>query len=250
MTILDYLTNPAGKGSNVLGDSSSIKQKYADEAQNFISLGKGIPVLYQYKKRYLIFHYQLESKSGSKYGEGLHYDVLFEVDTKGFDDTKIHDMDFKVYSNCPSFLYTYANLFYRKNLIIDWTRRLYEKETIKKTAEVRNSYGIIGYERSLYITALLIQNAYGNMTCKDVMVLATPISTTNTILQKIQSQTQMKRSFATARDQYKKAQSMQGSTRKEKKKGEEFSDLSPESHLVKKTNTVKKTKTTKRSKKI
>ena len=76
MTILDYLTNPAGKGSNVLGDQSTIKQKYADEAQNFISLGKGIPVLYQYKKRYLIFHYQLESKSGSKYGEGLHYDVL------------------------------------------------------------------------------------------------------------------------------------------------------------------------------
>lgn len=251
MTIQEYLTNPAGKGSSVLGDQSIIKEKYEEEAQSLISSGKGIPNEYSLRKRYLIFHYQIESKSGSKYGTGLHYDILIQIDTKTYDldTTKLGDMEFQVFSNCPSFLYTYANLFNKKKLLIEWTKKLYDKDTLRKTAKERNSYGIIGYERSLYITLLLINYVYGKFYAKDMMQAATAISSPDTLVYKIQSQTQMRRSFSDAKDLYKKNQALANSQsiKREKRTGDDVSDLSRVSSVVSKT---KKTQTVKKSKKI
>lgn len=251
MTIRDYLANPAGKGSSVLGDQSAIKSKYEEEIHDLINSGKGVPNVYVLKKRYLIFHYQLPSKSGAKYGGDLHYDILFQIDTNDKMTYNILDMDFQVYSNCPSFLYTYANLFNKKGLLIDWTKRLYQKETIRKMAEVRNSYGIVGYERSLYITALLIQNSYGNMTCDVLLTMASVVSSTSTIAHMIQSQKESKLSFRNAKDVY--AYNQRLAATKEKKHGKGFSNLSTESQdskTVTKTPKVGKSKLIKKSKKI
>lgn len=250
MTIQEYLTNPAGKGSTVLGDQSLIKSRYEEEAQALLSSGK-IPNVYFLKKRYIIFHFQLESKSGAKYGGNLHYDILIQLDIKAIkpEEKKILDIDFQVYSNCPSFLYTYANLFNKKGLLINWSKKLFEKETIRKMASVRNSYGIIGYERSLYITMLLIKMAYGSITAKDMIVKAQVINTEDTLVHMIQSQSQMKRSFGDAKSLYEQSKIAQKPSN-EKKKGDEFSDLSQSSSVTKKTKKIGKTGTVKRSKKI
>lgn len=251
MKIREYLTNPAGKGSSIFGDQSAIQQRYEEEAQSLLESGKGVPNMYSLRNRYLIFYYQLQSKSGEKYGKELHYDILVLVDTKTvtLENSKIMDMDFKVFSNCPSFLYTYLNLFNKKDLLIDWTKKLYDKETLRKPAKTRNSYGIIGYERSLYITLLLIQHSYGSLYLVDLMRAASAISSTDTIIHMIQSQSQMKRNFDSAKDTYAYAKKLSESrsTQREKRRGEEFSDLTNSVKSVKKTKT---TRAVKKSKKI
>lgn len=251
MTILDYLTNPAGKGSTVLGDQTLIKNRYEEEAQELLSSGKN-PIAYFLKKRYLIFYFQLESKSGAKYGGNLHYDILIQLDTKNvkIDEIKPLDLDFQVYSNCPSFLYTYANLFNKKGLIINWSKKLFEKETIRKMANVRNSYGIIGYERSLYITMLLVKMVYGSLTVREVITKSNAINTEDTLIHMIQSQSQMRRSFGDAKSSYAKAKELQSTESAGKKKGDEFSDLSQTSNIIHKTKKVGKIGKVKRSKKI
>lgn len=251
MKIREYLTNPAGKGSSIFGDQSSIKERYSEEAKSLLESGKGAPNMYSLRNRYLIFYYQLQSKSGEKYGKDLHYDILILVDTKAItlENSKLMDMDFRVFSNSPSFLYTYLNLFNKKDLLIDWTKKMYDKETLRKSAKTRNSYGIIGYERSLYITLLLIQQSYSNFNMADLMKAASTISSTDTIIHMIQSQSQMHRNFDSAKDSYEYAKKLSESRsiQREKRKGEEFSDLTSSVKSVKKTKTVK---TVKKSKKI
>lgn len=252
MKIREYLSNPAGKGSSIFGDQSSIKERYEEEAKALLDSGKGIPNMYSLRNRYLIFYYQLQSKSGEKYGKDLHYDILILVDTKTItlENTKLMDMDFRVFSNSPSFLYTYLQLFNKKDLLIDWTKKLYDKETLRKPAKTRNSYGIIGYERSLYITLLLIQYSYSNPYMVDLMKAASAISSTDTIIHMIQSQNQMHRNFESAKDSYeyaKKLSESRSTIQREKRKGEEFSGLTSSVKSVKKTKTVK---TVKKSKKI
>lgn len=251
MTIQDYLTNPAGKGSTILGNQTVIKEKYEEESQELITSGNGNVHLYALQNRYLLFHYQLKSKSGSKYGGDLHYDIIFQIDTSGHKYDKICDIPFQVYSNCPSFLYTYAALFNTKKLLIPWSKKLYDSATLKKMAAIRNSYGIIGYERSLYITALLIRANYGLMTSEGALTLASKIQNTAQLEKTIASQSQMRSSFSSAKDAYRKSMALQTGINSPKKGNlSKVSEDIPESSLVPKTKKTAKTKKSTHSKKI
>ena len=99
--------------------------------------------------KYYIAHVKVPSKSK----ERLWYDVLleFDIDTMRDNHTStINNANVRVFSNCPSFAYTYAHVFNINGDLIDWTRNKYPRDIITKRPEVRNASSIVSYERSLY----------------------------------------------------------------------------------------------------
>lgn len=145
MTIREYLKNPYGKGSAF---SNSTKQKEELDKQ-FIEISKDIlSRIYRYRD-FVIYHVVIPSTKK----DSVKYDVVVEVEAKNLSDsaTDIEDIPFKVFSNCPSFIFTHAHVFRTNNLLCEWLVPKYNKEVRTNAPSERNPYGIVGLERSIYL---------------------------------------------------------------------------------------------------
>ena len=145
MTIGEYLKNPYGKGSAF---SSSSKQKDDLDAQFKEIADKIISKIYRYRD-FVIYHVVVPSTKK----ESNSYDVVVEVETKKLHDgaATLEDIPFRIFSNCPSFIFTYANVFRSNGMLCEWLLPKYNPEVRTKSPNVRNQYGIIGLERSMYL---------------------------------------------------------------------------------------------------
>ena len=153
MTINDYLQNPYGKGSSF---SNISKQKEDLEAQYSQYSNKFACKIYQHQKN-VIFHVIVPSVKK----DFVTYDVVLEMNLgdKTAEAIDVNNIEFKCFSNCPSFIFTYANAFRQKGLLCHWLENKYRKEVKKNTANIKNQYGIIGLERSLYLACLYLKKA-------------------------------------------------------------------------------------------
>ena len=145
MTIGEYLKNPYGKGSSF---ASSNKQK-EDLDKQFIEFSEKIASkIYRYRD-FVIYHVIIPSTKK----DNVNYDVIIEVESKNLHEgaASLENLDFKVFSNCPSFIFTYAHVFRGNGLLCEWLLLKYNKEVRTKPPAQRNQYGIVGLERSVYL---------------------------------------------------------------------------------------------------
>ena len=250
MTLAQYLSNPMGKGSSVLGNQETIKAQYAQEIEDLNLHGQNSVTVYRVGNKWIVYHYKLPSKSGSKYDPKLHYDVLFQINQKDLQDNgSPMACDFLVFSNCPSFVYTYANALYRKKQIIPFLTSLYDPATRRNAATTKNPYDILGYERSMYIGASMIKAASSGQSADQIINTATRASE-YVIKAEVQSSHQVQMAFRNAKDLYKQAQEVEAAI---PKRGAHRGDNSGTTKVVKttkKTGTVAKVPRTKKTKKI
>jgi hypothetical protein len=145
MTISEYLQNPYGKGSAF---SSNTKQK--DDLDNqFKDISeKIVSKIYRYRD-FVIYHVVIPSTKK----DNVNYDVVVEVETKNLKEgsANLEGINFRVFSNCPSFIFTYAHVFRGHGMICEWLLSKYNKEVRTKAPVNRNQYGILGLERSVYL---------------------------------------------------------------------------------------------------
>ena len=118
--------------------------------------------LYIIADHWILYHVKIPSKSM----KNVVYDVVIEFDKTiieeyGYD--RIDNLQFKCWSNCPSFVYTYAKTFYDNGMLIDWLTEKYDKPILQEDSKVRNAYGIISYERSLYSALRFILSGGRNL---------------------------------------------------------------------------------------
>ena len=145
MTIREYLKNPYGKGSafsNSTKQKEELDKQFAEITQNIASK------IYRYRD-FIIYHVVIPSTKK----DSVKYDVVVEVETKNLSDSAvdIEDIPFKVFSNCPSFIFTHAHVFRANGLLCEWLVPKYNKEVRTVAPSQRNPYGIVGLERSIYL---------------------------------------------------------------------------------------------------
>ena len=208
---------------------------------------------YNLDEKYYIAHVKIPSRSAKK----LYYDVLieFDIDSIPKNTSIINKGKARVFSNCPSFTYTFAYVFNQNGDMIDWCKSLYPKEIFQKHPLKRNPYELYGYERSLYLAIKHILSGGRNYTKKihDELI---KVKSKNDILKQVAS-------IDTISAEYKKKINEQkGKLPKDDKKPttKEKPNTTPKkksssktTNTVKTTKTVKntkKTKTTKKTKKI
>ena len=146
MNIQDYMNNPLGKGNAVFMIHES--QRYLDEQYRILN-GRMRLTWYKLHDKYYVAHVRVPSRSA----ENLFYDVLveFDMDVVKSGINVINNAPARVFSNCPSFTYTYANAFDATGDLIPWSKTKYTKEIFSKDPIKRNPYKIKAYERSIYL---------------------------------------------------------------------------------------------------
>jgi len=148
LTLKQYMDNPMGKGSTVfnkkviLGDLDSRYNKLLTKHKSFKTF------IWIDKLDFYIL-----TKIPSETYDDIYYDVLFkftEPDNTVRSDTNLNRYLMYVFSNSPSFVYTYANVYYRNGLLVDFLENKYKSEVINDNPVIRNPNDVINYEKSIY----------------------------------------------------------------------------------------------------
>lgn len=184
MTIRQYLENPYGKGFSV----TNVAKQRKELENDFIKIKDKIACkVYKYRD-YAIFHVVVPSSSK----DTVNYDVIVEVELKKLHEgaATIEDLPFKVFSNCPSFIYTYANVFKQNKMLCEWLISKYRNEVKKLEPVYRNRYNMIGYERSLYM-AFRFLHVTGRTGIASIQTTGIKSSSRNAIVVAVRSQDQI-----------------------------------------------------------
>lgn len=188
MTIAEYLKNPYGKGSAV---SQFITQKQMLDHQFVMFRDRYLCKIYKHRN-VLIYHVVVPS--ASKKDDTKTYDVVIEVDLSALEPGigSINDLDFKVFSNCPSFIFTYAHAFYKNRMMCKWLTQKYSQPIEKMPASIRNRFSIIGLEKSVYL-ALKFITTTGRTGAAAASGSAIKVTNRNSIIASVRSQDQIMR---------------------------------------------------------
>lgn len=151
MTLMKYVTNPTGKGSAFVGSRAAIKQGLN---LTFIKLLREsrkafFAQPYIYSNGDILFHVKVPSEQYKI--NKIAYDVLFLF--KYDENKRRQHRQIQLWSNCPSFIFTYCYVYNKHNLIIDTFKSRLPKAALTQAPEVRNPIGSYGYEKSTYIAA-------------------------------------------------------------------------------------------------
>ena len=151
LTLMKYVTNPTGKGSAFVGSRAVIKQGL--NATYIKLLRESRKAFYAqpyiYSNGDILYYVKVPSEYYKT--NKIAYDVLFLLE---YDATKRRQhREIKMWSNCPSFIFTYCYVYNQHDLIIDAFKSKLPVEALTKAPEVRNPIGSYGYEKSTYIAA-------------------------------------------------------------------------------------------------
>ena len=242
--IKEFLNNPAGKGATVL-NISAIKEKFTERYEKILS--EIDYHIYTVKKD---VYFLINIPSSVK---GIKYDILIKFSpTSKSTGKSIADMEMQIFSNSPSFLYTYAHAYDVQGLFIKECKRKLSSQMLTDIAKAKNPYGILSYDFSVFAALhFIVSNDYLSM---DVINQYATKATKSEVIKHVKNADALQKD----RKLQKNLNKLEAEEElKEKKKALKYSSKKkdkPEetenAKSVKNTKAVKKTKTTKTIKKV
>ena len=178
-TIKTYLTNPVGVGASTLPMRAKIldalKTDYYNIRQKKEFRSRAFKVLDS-----IIISVEVPSSSV----DNVYYDVAIEF-KDGANTNNLSNCLIAVYSNSPSFVYTYAYVFNQRDLLIDALKVNLGNEPLNTPPNTRNPDTTINYEKSIVFAIFYIQdNDYLN---KNNILSSIKIISKSTIKNEIRS---------------------------------------------------------------
>lgn len=155
VTLFSLINNPTGSNSAHVASRRLIKDALNSKVGLLLNEKRfHLNIYYDKSRKLYIYHTKVPSERDFG-ADKLHYDVVFEVseDDKG----SIMNGDLKVFSNSPSFIYTYANVVYNMGIIPKWLKVKMNKLSIKKEPVVKNPDNSLGFEKSIYFAISYIK---------------------------------------------------------------------------------------------
>lgn len=163
MTIEEYIRNPlsAGKPSAVMNNiiREGMKTSYNTRFDNILMRENGEIKYYLYKedkKNTFYIYLKIPSEVVNKF----YYDVVFKFfTTASAPDAgrSLNRYDMQVFSNDPAFVYTYAYVFAKKDLVIKDLYPKLGKTPINKAPDIKNPDQSTGYIKSLYFAYIYMK---------------------------------------------------------------------------------------------
>ncbi len=156
MILEDFLKHPAGKGAIIPGKDDLLTR--LNIRFDFMLDKKGVNVNIYTHKDDVYYHFLIPTETLERNNV---YDVVIKF-TPG-DKSNLLDKTYKQYnieffSNCPSFVYTYAYVANLNGYFIKELADKYEQETLKYPPTSRNPGNIFGYEKSIYFACRYLSN--------------------------------------------------------------------------------------------
>ena len=146
MTLHQLLTNPSGPGGGFLAARYRIID---DLNKRFVNLATGKEfrhAVYRDGTR-VVFHVQVPTESE---GREFFWDVVVEAHSDSPTAKAILASPVHVFSNSPSFVFTYAYVANQGGLIVKWLKDKIPAEVYRKAPDVRNPIQQMGFEKTVY----------------------------------------------------------------------------------------------------
>lgn len=156
--IKEFVDNPMGKGSNAISNRQLIRDDLNRRYEKLIKDKKIDLVIYRDKDEYY-FHFKIpsESQRNNTYDVVLYFTMDEDKDFKF--DNYLNRYYLKFFSNCPSFVYTYAYAFNLYGLFVESLSKKYEDVVLNQDPFTRNPAAVISYEKSIYFACYhILQN--------------------------------------------------------------------------------------------
>lgn len=103
---------------------------------------------------------KIPSESNTEYkSDKIFYDVIIELSPPNksyLNNESVRDYDARVYSNCPSFTYTFTYVYYKKDALIKMPKGAYTRKALSKAPKVRNPLLLFGIEKTLWFAICYI----------------------------------------------------------------------------------------------
>lgn len=148
ISIRQMVDNPTGKGSGYVAARFRIKQSlnnvYVKNLRNYRRAFFAAP--YVYSDGRLLYWVRVPSESYKI--NRITYDCLIEI--AGDDERRLALRPAKFFSNAPSFIFTYAYVFNKKGIMIDFIKARLPHECLTVAPKVRNPIESLGYDKILY----------------------------------------------------------------------------------------------------
>ena len=144
MNIKEFLKNPVGKGEVIPGKNTLLAD--LDKRYRALLERKEFEFNIYRKKDCFFFHFLIMTEDPEREND---YDVVigfYPTKTQKF-DTVITRYDIKIFSNSPSFIYTYAYVAKQNKLLIVDFYNKFDVNVLKKPPVSRNTGKIMGYEK-------------------------------------------------------------------------------------------------------
>lgn len=121
------------------------------------NIRSNIKVRYCKEGNYYFIYARIPSESNDEYPDStpIYYDVIIQLSppnkaSLAWDN--IREYDAKVYSNIPSFVFTFNYVYYQKRSLIDLPSGYYTTRAIMERPRVRNPLYLLGIDKSLWFT--------------------------------------------------------------------------------------------------
>lgn len=157
MTIEDYLNNPAGVGAAVIPNKELIRGDLTKRFEDLYSKKQGSfnGNVYKDGSNYFI-HVVIPSESNEKENT---YDVVIKfvakASTGALVSTNVKGYNIQIFSNSPSFTYTYAYVFDKEKLLVSELKNKFTDSTFEPPT-TRNPYNMISYEKTTFMAIMYI----------------------------------------------------------------------------------------------
>ena len=145
--IKTYMDKPMGKGASAF----NLKSTRDDLDRRFKKLTETKKIELKHVCRtggtYLL-HFIIPSESERKNT----YDVVLEFSPNSIlsSNSSVREYKLRFFSNCPSFVYTFAHVYNKEKLFIKEFADKYDKEIFKLKPVEKNPYNIVNFEKSIY----------------------------------------------------------------------------------------------------
>ena len=155
ITFDDYVKNPTGGRSHMVGERDAAKAVYTDKFNKIMMKTAGAFRWWIYAdppSRYVLY-----IKIPSESVTGLFYDVVIEFYTKDVVEKNFNRLDkyyVKFFSNDPNFVFTYAYTFKKNGLLIKELSSKISESALKEAPKKTNPTTSVGYVKSLYFAYL------------------------------------------------------------------------------------------------
>ena len=197
-TLHDFIDNPMGKGSTVIMNRLQVRS-YLDAKYDMLikKFGDFKYTIYTDGSSYY-FHFIIPSESKRRNT----YDVVVKFMNSPFPDEdfsgakSVKDYYIQLFSNCPSFTFTYAYVYKEYDRGISILYNKFRDENLNNSPVTRNPGEIISYEKSTYYAckflihhkSILDKSHLKTFAINDMKRLIQAVRTTDTVMKEIEKE--------------------------------------------------------------
>lgn len=156
MTLEEYINNPMG--SSVVANQREMYKAYYTKKYDALMVRENGKIEYKLYKSKKEDTYVVYLKIPSEAVADFYYDVVIEFKSKNASKlSNLEKYDIRVFSNDPSFVFTFAYAFNKDKMFITELSSKMSKKALTDKAKEKNPQALIGYVKSLYFAYLYMK---------------------------------------------------------------------------------------------